>query len=121
MTFLFSEFFFLLLYAVVASVLALVIFSFSVLFAERQNDPEKLSPYECGFDPFEDARNEFDVRFYLVALLFLVFDIEASFLFPWAYCLSDISSIGFWVMIDFFFELVIGFVYVWKVGALEWD
>ena len=84
-------------------------------------DKEKLSAYECGFTPFEDARVRFDVRFYLVAILFIIFDLEAAFLYPWAVSLSNITSVGFWSMFDFMFELCIGFVYVWKRGALEWE
>ena len=83
-------------------------------------DPEKLSPYECGFEPFDDARNTFDIRFYLVAILFILFDLEATFLFPWATSLSNLTNLGFWSMFDFIFELVIGFIYAWKIGSLEW-
>ena len=104
-----------------AVILSIVIFGLSIIFATHKAYPEKITSYECGFDPFEDARNEFDVRFYLVAILFLLFDIEASFLFPWVVNLSHLSSFGFWVIFDFFFELAIGFFYVWKVGALEWS
>jgi NADH-quinone oxidoreductase subunit A len=82
---------------------------------------EKLSPYECGFDPFDNARNQFEVKFYLIAILFLIFDLEASFLFPWAFNLGNISSFGFWVMLDFFFELVIGLIYAWCIGVFHWD
>lgn len=121
MTFLFTEYAVLLVYVFFAIVLATLIFCLSYFIANQNPYPEKLSPYECGFAPFEDARNEFDVRFYLVAILFLVFDLEASFLFPWAASLTNISYGSFWVMFDFFFELVIGFAYVWYVGALEWE
>lgn len=84
-------------------------------------DVEKVSAYECGFDPYEDARNVFDVRFYLVAILFIIFDLEAMFLFPWVVSITHVSSMGLWVMIDFLIELSIGFVYAWKIGALEWE
>jgi len=84
-------------------------------------DAEKLSAYECGFDPYEDARNVFDVRFYLVALLFVVFDLEAVFFFPWCVSLSFLNSDGLWGMVDFLLELLIGFIYAWEVGALEWE
>ena len=87
----------------------------------RRPDDEKLSPYECGFEPFDDARNTFDIRFYLVAILFILFDLEATFLFPWAVTLSNLTSLGFWSMFDFIFELVIGFIYAWKIGSLEWE
>lgn len=92
------------------------------LIAARQNpDPEKLSPYECGFDPFDDARRRFDVRFYLVALLFIIFDLEVAFLVPWAITLGDIGMFGFWSMVLFLFVLTVGFAYEWRKGALEWD
>lgn len=120
MTFLFSEYRILLLYTVIVFSLSILIFFASYFIAERNSYAEKLSAYECGFDPFDDARNEFDIRFYLVAILFLVFDLEASFLFPWSLVLGSISSFGFWSIIDFILELIIGFFYVWKIGALEW-
>lgn len=81
----------------------------------------KLSEYECGFPAFEDSRSQFDVRFYLVAILFIIFDLEAAFLFPWAVSLDEIGWVGWGTMMLFLFELIIGFVYAWKVGALEWE
>jgi NADH-quinone oxidoreductase subunit A len=84
-------------------------------------DPEKLSPYECGFEAFEDARMKFDVRYYLVAILFILFDLEIAFLFPWAVVLNDIGFFGFAAMMVFLLILVIGFIYEWKRGALEWE
>ena len=84
-------------------------------------DPEKLSPYECGFEAFEDARMKFDVRYYLVAILFILFDLEIAFLFPWAVVLNDIGFFGFAAMMLFLLILVIGFIYEWKRGALEWE
>jgi len=84
-------------------------------------DPEKLSPYECGFEAFEDARMKFDVRYYLVAILFILFDLEIAFLFPWAVVLRDIGFFGFAAMMVFLLILIIGFIYEWKKGALEWD
>jgi len=84
-------------------------------------DEEKLSPYECGFEAFEDARVKFDVRYYLVAILFIIFDLEIAFLFPWAVALGDIGLFGFWSMMVFLAVLTIGFIYEWKKGALEWD
>jgi len=89
--------------------------------AIHKPDTEKLSAYECGFDPYEDARQTFDVRFYLVAILFIIFDLEAMYLFPWAVSLSHIGTSGFWIMIDFLVELIVGFVYAWQIGALEWE
>ena len=111
----------LLIVFLVALILAIVLFSLSYVVAKQVPDAEKISAYECGFDPFEDARNTFDVRFYLVAILFIIFDLEAAFLYPWAVSLVNITSVGFWSMFDFMFELCIGFVYVWKRGALEWE
>jgi len=84
-------------------------------------DSEKLSPYECGFEAFEDARMKFDVRYYLVAILFILFDLEIAFLFPWAIVLQEIGWFGFWAMMVFLAILVVGFVYEWKKGALEWE
>tara|TARA_B100001123_G_C14657831_1_gene768312 strand:+ start:246 stop:611 length:366 start_codon:yes stop_codon:yes gene_type:complete len=93
----------------------------SLLIAEQKPDAEKLSTYECGFAPFEDARGQFDVRFYLVALLFIIFDLEVAFLFPWAVTLSDTGNFGFWSMLVFLGILTVGFIYEWKKGALEWE
>ena len=87
----------------------------------RNPDPEKLSAYECGFDAFDDSRMEFDVRFYLVAILFIIFDLEIAFLFPWAITLGKIGVFGFWSMMIFLAVLTIGFIYEWKKGALEWE
>ena len=93
----------------------------SYFVASQKPDNEKLSAYECGFEPFEDARVKFDVRFYLVAILFIIFDLEVAFLFPWAVSLGDIGLFGFWSMVVFLGILTIGFVYEWKKGALEWE
>ena len=89
--------------------------------APNNPDPEKLSAYECGFDAFDDSRMEFDVRFYLVAILFIIFDLEIAFLFPWAISLGKIGIFGFWSMMAFLAVLTIGFIYEWKKGALEWE
>jgi NADH-quinone oxidoreductase subunit A len=93
----------------------------SRLLRVHRPDPEKLSPYECGFEAFEDARMKFDVRYYLVAILFIIFDLEIAFLFPWAVALNEIGTFGFVAMVIFLAVLVVGFVYEWKKGALEWD
>jgi NADH-quinone oxidoreductase subunit A len=98
---------------------ALLIAPFLVAF--QQPDPEKLSAYECGFNAFDDARMRFDVRFYLVAILFIIFDLEVSFLFPWAVAFKAVGAAGFWAMMVFLAVLTIGFIYEWKKGALEWD
>jgi NADH-quinone oxidoreductase subunit A len=99
--------------------LALLVSPF--LLAFRNPDPEKLSAYECGFNAFDDARMKFDVRFYLVSILFVIFDLEVAFLFPWAVAFKDVGLFGFWSMMVFLAVLTIGFAYEWKKGALEWD
>ena len=91
------------------------------LLSPRKPDPEKLSAYECGFDPFDDSRMEFDVRFYLVAILFIIFDLEIAFLFPWAISLGKIGLLGFFSMMIFLLILTVGFIYEWKKGALDWE
>ena len=105
----------------VALVIGLALLLSSFLLAYKQPDPEKLSAYECGFNAFDDARMKFDVRFYLVAILFIIFDLEVSFLFPWAVAFGKIGVYGFWSMMMFLGVLTIGFIYEWKKGALEWD
>ena len=99
--------------------LALMIAPFLV--AVRNPDPEKVSAYECGFNAFDDARMKFDVRFYLVAILFIIFDLEVAFLFPWAVAFGQLGATGFWSMLVFLAVLTVGFAYEWKKGALEWD
>jgi NADH-quinone oxidoreductase subunit A len=99
--------------------IALMVAPFVV--AYQNPDPEKLSAYECGFNAFDDARMKFDVRFYLVAILFIIFDLEVAFLFPWAITFGGLGALGFWSMMVFLAVLTIGFVYEWKKGALEWD
>ncbi|MDQ0301609.1 NADH-quinone oxidoreductase subunit A [Ancylobacter polymorphus] len=99
--------------------LALLVAPFLVAFGRP--DPEKMSAYECGFNAFDDARMKFDVRFYLVAILFIIFDLEVAFLFPWAITFGELGNFGFWSMMVFLAVLTIGFVYEWKKGALEWD
>ena len=91
------------------------------LVAVRNPDPEKVSAYECGFNAFDDARMKFDVRFYLVSILFIIFDLEVAFLFPWAAAFGTMSDLGFWSMMIFLAVLTIGFIYEWRKGALEWD
>lgn len=91
------------------------------LIAVQNPDPEKVSAYECGFNAFDDARMKFDVRFYLVSILFIIFDLEIAFLFPWAVAFKDIGAFGYWSMMIFLAVLTIGFIYEWKKGALEWD
>jgi len=110
-----------LVFIVVGLVLGILAMSMGFLLGPRQPNKAKLSPYECGFDHFEDARMPFDVRFYLVAILFIIFDLETAFLFPWAVVLRQIGWMGFWAMMIFLTILVVGFVYEWKKGALEWE
>ena len=110
-----------LLFLVVAVGIAGAMVVASLIVARQKPDAEKLSPYECGFDAFDNARRQFDVRFYLVAILFIIFDLEVAFLFPWAVSLADIGTFGFWSMLAFLFVLTIGFVYEWKKGALDWE
>ena len=110
-----------LIFLSVALVLGLLMLSIGFLFGRGTKSKAKLSPYECGFDPFEDARIPFDVRYYLVAILFIIFDLEIAFLFPWAISLNNIGLTGLFAMAIFLLVLVIGFIYEWRKGALEWD
>jgi len=105
----------------IATVISAVTVALSFLVARQKPDSEKLSAYECGFEAFGDARARFDVRFYLVAILFIIFDLEVAFLFPWAVALHSIGTFGFWSMMVFLGVLTLGFVYEWKKGALEWE
>jgi len=105
----------------VALAIGLALMASAFLIAIRRPDAEKLSAYECGFDAFDDARMHFDIRFYLVAILFIIFDLEVAFLFPWAISLKEVGIFGFWSMMVFLGILTIGFVYEWRKGALEWD
>lgn len=110
-----------LLFFLVALVFGVAPLVLGFVLGPRRPDPEKLSPYECGFEPFEDARGRFDVRYYLVAILFIIFDLEIAFLFPWAVVLREIGMFGILSMAVFLGILVIGFIYEWKKGALEWE
>jgi len=101
--------------------LAVLMIGASWVVGAQKPDSEKNSAYECGFEAFDDARTRFDVRFYLVAILFIIFDLEVAFLFPWAVALSDLGLFGFWSMLAFLGVLTVGFVYEWKKGALEWE
>lgn len=110
-----------LIFLAIAIGLSVVMVGAAWILAPQNPDPEKLSAYECGFEAFDDARRQFDVRFYLVAILFIIFDLEVAFLFPWAVSLGQIGIFGFWSMMVFLGILTIGFVYEWKKGALEWE
>lgn len=116
-----KEYFILLTFLVIAVLLTIVILGASYFLVKQNPDPEKLSAYECGFEPYEDTRHTFDVRFCVIAILFIIFDIEMMFLIPWCVSLAKLDLLGFWSMIDFLFELGIGFFYVWYVRALDWD
>jgi NADH-quinone oxidoreductase subunit A len=105
----------------VALVIGLALMAAPFLVAVRNPDPEKVSAYECGFNAFDDARMKFDVRFYLVSILFIIFDLEVAFLFPWAVAFKHVGVFGFWSMMVFLGVLTIGFIYEWRKGALEWD
>ena len=111
----------LIIFVGVSAAIALALLVSAFVLAYKQPDPEKLSAYECGFNAFDDARMKFDVRFYLVAILFIIFDLEVTFLFPWAATFSRVGAFGFWAMMIFLAVLTIGFIYEWKKGALEWD
>ena len=110
-----------LVFLAIAAVVSAGMLVASYLAATHTPDSEKLSPYECGFEPFSDSRTKFDVRYYLVSILFIIFDLEVAFLFPWAVTLGDLGQFGFWSMMIFLTVLTIGFVYEWKKGALEWE
>ena len=116
-----KDYFPIILFLIIALVLSLGFILVNFVFSPKNPDPEKLSAYECGFEPFEDSRMEFDVRFYLVAILFIIFDLEIAFLFPWAISLGSIGILGFTSMMIFLFILTIGFIYEWKKGALDWE
>jgi NADH-quinone oxidoreductase subunit A len=105
----------------ISIVLPCVIFGAAYFIAFQKPDVEKLSMYECGFDPYEDGRNCFDIKFYIIALLFIIFDLEAMFLFPWSISLGHLNLIGFYSMVDFFVELLVGFLYIWLFGVLDWN
>ena len=110
-----------LMFIAVGLVLGAMLLTVGRLVAPHKPDAKKNSPYECGFEAFEDARMKFDVRYYLIAILFILFDLEIAFLFPWAVALREIGPVGFWAMMIFLSILVVGFVYEWKKGALDWE
>ena len=120
MEYLLQEYLPILVFLGMASALAIVLILAAAIVAIRNPDPEKVSAYECGFNAFDDARMKFDVRFYLVAILFIIFDLEVAFLFPWAVAFASLTEVAFWGMMLFLAVLTIGFAYEWKKGALEW-
>ncbi len=116
-----ANYFPILVFIALAGVIAVAMVGGSLLAAKQKPYPEKLSSYECGFEAFDDARRRFDVRFYLVAILFIIFDLEVAFLFPWAVSLSEIGMFGFLSMLGFLAVLTVGFIYEWNKGALDWE
>ena len=116
-----EEYLGILIYVLFAIFLSFLIVILSYFLVTQRPETEKLSTYECGFDPYEDSRNRFHIRFYIVAILFILFDIEIIFFLPWCVSVSQLNLLGFWSMIEFLLELGIGFIYVWSVGAIEWD
>ena len=116
-----SDYLSIIIFLFISLVLSIGFIAINFLASPNNPDPEKLSAYECGFDAFDDSRMEFDVRFYLVAILFIIFDLEIAFLFPWAISLGNIGILGFWSMMFFLGVLTIGFIYEWKKGALDWE
>ena len=116
-----KDYFSIILFLAISLSLSFGFIVLNFLLSPNKPDPEKLSAYECGFEPFDDSRMEFDVRFYLVAILFIIFDLEIAFLFPWAISLGNIGFLGFSSMMIFIFILTVGFIYEWKKGALDWE
>ena len=116
-----NSYFSIILFLFIAVGLSIGFIILNFILSPKNPDPEKLSAYECGFEPFNDSRMEFDIRFYLVAILFIIFDLEIAFLFPWAISLGNIGILGFTSMMIFLFILTVGFVYEWKKGALDWE
>ena len=116
-----AEYFPILVFIAIGGFIAVAMVGGSLLAARQKPYAEKLSSYECGFEPFDDARRKFDVRFYLVAILFIIFDLEVAFLFPWAITLGDTGLFGFLSMLGFLAVLTVGFIYEWRTGALEWE
>jgi NADH-quinone oxidoreductase subunit A len=110
-----------LIFIVIGTFVGAAMIGIAFVLSPNRPDSEKNSPYECGFEAFEDSRMKFDVRYYLVAILFIIFDLEIAFLFPWAVVLDQIGMVGFWAMMIFLAVLVVGFIYEWKKGALEWE
>ena len=121
MTLFFSEFSKLGFFFIFATLLAIIIIFCSFCFSIYDPDTQKVSTYECGFDPYEDARNTFDIRFYLVAILFIIFDLETVYFFPWCISLSFLDFSNFWCILDFIIELLIGLIYIWQIAILNWE
>ena len=116
-----AEYFPILIFLVISLGMGVILLTMGGILGPRSPDSEKNSPYECGFEAFEDTRSKFDVRYYLIAILFIIFDLEIAFFIPWALVLDDLGMVGLVAMFIFVIELVIGFVWLWKKGALEWE
>lgn len=117
----YSEYTSILVFAVISFIIVLILLFISWVVNPKSISVEKTSTYECGFEPFDSSRKSFDIQYYIVGVLFLIFDLEIAFLFPWACCLSNLGLFGFWSMIFFFFILTVGFIYEWQRGALDWS
>lgn len=117
----FLEYIYILKYLIIFILVGILLFLISFLLVYQKQNNEKISSYECGFNPFSDARNKFEVRYYLVAILFIIFDLELLFLFPWIICFNTLSYEGIYIMLFFLFLLTIGFIYEWYEGALDWS
>ena len=115
------DYIFIMIFIVIGAGMAIAMFLLSKILGPSSPDSEKLSAYECGFEAFDDTRSKFDVKFYLVSILFIIFDLEIAFLFPWAVSLGNIGALGFYSMMFFLFILTVGFIYEWKNGALDWE
>lgn len=116
-----KNYLFIFIFILISLLLSIIIFILSFTFIKQEDDLEKLTAYECGFNPYDDARKVFDVKFYIIGILFIIFDLEALYIFPWVLTLSTNYSLGFWTMMEFLFELVVGFIYVWCSNALDWN
>lgn len=116
-----EEYLSILIYLIFATLLSCLIVTLSYFLVTQNPETEKLSTYECGFEPYGDSRNKFNIRFYIIAILFILFDIEIIFMLPWCVSMSQLNLLGFWSVIEFLTELVIGFIYAWSVGALKWN
>lgn len=114
-----TEYFNILIFIIFSLIITILIISISLLVIFQKPENEKLSPYECGFEPYNDSRFQFDVKFYILAMLFIIFDIETIFLIPWGVSLSKLNTLGFWTMLDFIFELIFIYIYIWKLGVLD--
>ena len=119
--FFYTEYFNIFIFSLLSVLIVFILLFLSIVVSPKAISVEKTSPYECGFEPFDDARKSFDIQYYIVGVLFLIFDLEVAFFFPWAVCLNSLNLFGFWVMVFFLFLLLVGFIYEWQRGALDWS